>query len=54
MQIDIDLPVNTENSDDPHGGELVAHIHNNHSLAHEVSKDPLSVSDKLMDVEGHH
>lgn len=48
------LPVNTQHSHNPHCGELVADVHHHHRFAHKVSKDPLPVSDQLVDVEGHH
>lgn len=48
------LPVNAQHSNNSHCGELVAHIHHHNCFAHKVSEDPLSVSDQLVDVEGHH
>lgn len=48
------LPVNAQHSNNPHCGELVADVHHHHRFAHKVSKDPLPVSDQLVDVEGHH
>lgn len=48
------LPVNAEHGDNPHCGELVADVDHHHRLAHKVSKDPLPVSDQLVDVKGHH
>lgn len=48
------LPINAQHSDNPHCGELVADIHHNDRFAHEVSENPLPVSDQLVNVEGHH
>lgn len=47
------LPINAQHSDDSHCCKLVADIHHHHRFAHKVSEDPLSVSDQLMDGEGH-
>lgn len=48
------LPVNAQDSNDAHSCELVADVHHHHRLAHEVAEHPLSVSNQLVNVEGHH
>lgn len=48
------LPINAQHSNNPHGGELVTDVHHHNRFTHKVPKDPLSVPDQLVDVEGHH
>lgn len=50
----LNLPINAQHGNNSHRGKLVADVHHHNRFAHKVSKDPLPVSDQLVNVERHH